>query len=97
MDKILVVDSVTKEYPGRTAVSQVSFEVKQGSIHGFLGPNGAGKSTTMKMIAGLLPPTEGKIIFMGEELTTGSHALKINLPLARKSSSVFGHEGFKVP
>jgi ABC-2 type transport system ATP-binding protein len=57
MDKILVVEQVTKEYPGRKAVSDLSFEVKKGSIHGFLGPNGAGKSTTMKLIAGLLPPT----------------------------------------
>ena len=68
MDKILVVDRVAKEYPGRTAVSNISFEVSKGSIHGFLGPNGAGKSTTMKMIAGLLPTTSGKITLMGEEV-----------------------------
>ena len=59
MDKILVVDRVTKEYPGRVAVSNLSFHVSKGSIHGFLGPNGAGKSTTMKMIAGLLPVSNG--------------------------------------
>lgn len=68
MDKILVVDGITKEYPGRTAVSNVSFEVQKGSIHGFLGPNGAGKSTTMKMIAGLLPVTAGSITLFGEKV-----------------------------
>lgn len=68
MNKILVVDNITKEYPGRTAVSGVSFQVEKGSIHGFLGPNGAGKSTTMRMIAGLLPPTKGTISLFGEKI-----------------------------
>lgn len=89
MDKILVVDGVTKEFPGRTAVSQVSFEVKKGSIHGFLGPNGAGKSTTMRMIAGLMTPTEGKIVLMGEELTTESHALKNKLGLLPENPPLY--------
>lgn len=75
MDKILVVDGVTKEYPGRKAVEDVSFSVKKGSIHGFLGPNGAGKTTTMKMIAGLLPVSSGTISLFGETV----HPEKINL------------------
>lgn len=75
MNKILVVDQVTKEYPGRVAVSNVSFSVNKGSIHGFLGPNGAGKSTTMRMIAGLLPQTSGKITLFGEEV--GLHKLHL--------------------
>lgn len=70
MDKILVVDSVSKEYPGRVAVRNVSFSVKAGSIHGFLGPNGAGKSTTMKMIAGLLPASSGRIELFGKPIAT---------------------------
>lgn len=68
MDKILVVDSISKEYPGRIAVKNVSFTVQQGSIHGFLGPNGAGKSTTMKMIAGLLPTSSGHIELFGKPI-----------------------------
>lgn len=76
MDKILVVDRVTKEYPGRTAVSNISFEVKKGSIHGFLGPNGAGKSTTMKMIAGLMPASSGSITLMGETVSPEKLHLK---------------------
>lgn len=70
MDKILVVDGVSKEYPGRVAVKNVSFSVKAGSIHGFLGPNGAGKSTTMKMIAGLLPASSGRIELFGKPIGT---------------------------
>lgn len=76
MDKILLVDGVTKEYPGRTAVSNISFEVKKGSIHGFLGPNGAGKSTTMRMIAGLMPASSGTITLMGETVTPDKLHLK---------------------
>jgi ABC-2 type transport system ATP-binding protein len=76
MDKILVVEQVTKEYPGRKAVSDLSFEVKKGSIHGFLGPNGAGKSTTMKLIAGLLPPTSGSITLFGEKVEPHKASLK---------------------
>lgn len=68
MSKILVVDNVSKEYPGRVAVKNVSFSVNSGSIHGFLGPNGAGKSTTMKMIAGLLPASSGEIHLCGRPI-----------------------------
>lgn len=76
MENILVVDGVTKEYPGRIAVDSVSFNVKRGSIHGFLGPNGAGKSTTMRMIAGLLPPTSGTITLFGETVQPDKRTLK---------------------
>jgi len=89
MDKILVVDSVTKEYPGRIAVRDVSFEVKRGSIHGFLGPNGAGKSTTMKMIAGLVPATAGKITLFGEELSTENYGLKNQIGILPENPPLF--------
>lgn len=68
MEKILVVDRISKEYPGRAALQDVSFEVKKGSIHGFLGPNGAGKSTTMKIISGLIVPSAGSITLLNERV-----------------------------
>lgn len=89
MDKILIVDQVTKEYPGRTAVDSISFEVKQGSIHGFLGPNGAGKSTTMKMIAGLMPPTKGEITLLGEKLVPGKLSLKNKIGLLPENPPLY--------
>lgn len=89
MDKILVVDSVTKEYPGRTAVSDVSFAVRKGSIHGFLGPNGAGKSTTMRMIAGLLPVSSGSIQLMGHEVVPSSLALKNQIGLLPENPPLY--------
>lgn len=75
-EKILIVDGVTKEYPGRTAVSNISFDVHKGSIHGFLGPNGAGKSTTMKMIAGLTTLSQGSISLFGKTVSPENRELK---------------------
>lgn len=76
MDNILVVEGLTREFPGRVAVEDVSLSVRRGSIHGFLGPNGAGKSTTMRMIAGLLGTSAGKITLFGEEMNPENRALK---------------------
>jgi ABC-2 type transport system ATP-binding protein len=89
MDNILVVDELTREYPGRLAVEKASFTVKKGSIHGFLGPNGAGKSTTMRMIAGLLPATSGKITLFGEEMHPENRALKNKVGLLPENPPLY--------
>jgi ABC-2 type transport system ATP-binding protein len=65
----IVVDNLTKEYGRNQAIKNVSFRVKEGSVHGFLGPNGAGKSTTMKIMASLLKPTNGKVFIKGKEIS----------------------------
>jgi ABC-2 type transport system ATP-binding protein len=54
--------SLTKRFGAFTAISDVSFEVERGEIVGFLGPNGAGKSTTMRILAGVFPPTAGRAV-----------------------------------
>ena len=69
------VSHLTKQYPGRTAVNDVSFTVGRGEIVGFLGPNGAGKSTTMRMLAGYLPATGGAIRVAGFDVAT--HPLEV--------------------
>ena len=56
---MIKVADVTKRYGPKTAVKNISFEVKRGEIVGFLGPNGAGKTTTMRILTGFLPPTSG--------------------------------------
>jgi ABC-2 type transport system ATP-binding protein len=56
---MIEVQQLTKRYGPTLAVSDVSFEAKQGEILGFLGPNGAGKTTTMRILTGYLPPSEG--------------------------------------
>ncbi|MEO3976526.1 ABC transporter ATP-binding protein [Streptomyces sp. CAU 1734] len=56
---------LTKRYGAKTAVDNLSFQVRPGSVTGFLGPNGAGKSTTMRMILGLDNPTSGQVTVGG--------------------------------
>ena len=65
---LLEVHSLTKKFGPLTAVDDVSFSVAQGEVVGFLGPNGAGKSTTMKMIAGFLAPTSGRVQVNGHDV-----------------------------
>lgn len=62
---VLELDAVTKQFGSLTAVDNLSFTLRQGSILGFLGPNGSGKSTTMRMIVGLTAPTKGRALING--------------------------------
>ena len=62
---MITIENLTKRYGNFTAVSGLSLTVKPGEIYGFLGPNGAGKTTTIKVLAGLLRATEGKIAVCG--------------------------------
>jgi ABC-2 type transport system ATP-binding protein len=65
---MLEVCSLTKRFNGIPVVEDVSFTLKPGEILGYVGPNGAGKSTTVKMIIGLLEPSEGQIRFQGRSV-----------------------------
>jgi ABC-2 type transport system ATP-binding protein len=62
---VLELERVTKLYGTFRAVSAINFQVEEGTITGFLGPNGAGKTTTLRMILGILKPTEGRIAVFG--------------------------------
>jgi len=66
---ILKVENLVKRFGGLAAVNGVSFEVGRGEILALIGPNGAGKTTCFNMIAGYMPPTEGKVIFDGKDVT----------------------------
>ena len=66
---MIEVQHLTKRYGPFTAVDDVSFKVERGEILGFLGPNGAGKTTTMRVLTGYMPPTEGKAIVAGYDLS----------------------------
>jgi ABC-2 type transport system ATP-binding protein len=59
---------LTKRYGKFTAVDGINLEIPQGELFGFLGPNGAGKTTTMRMIAGILQPTSGRIEIAGDDI-----------------------------
>ena len=69
------LDKLTKHFKQVTAVDSVSIRVASGEIYGFLGPNGAGKTTTIKMLAGIMRPTSGRIFIDGLELE--KHPLEV--------------------
>lgn len=62
----IVAEGLTRRFGDFTAVDDVSFEIARGEIFGFLGSNGCGKTTTMKMLTGLLPPSEGEAWLFGQ-------------------------------
>jgi ABC-2 type transport system ATP-binding protein len=72
----IVVEGLTKVFRRVTAVDHLSFRVGRGRFFGFLGPNGAGKSTTIKMLTGLLRPTEGDAVVEGIRLSEDLLAIK---------------------
>jgi ABC-2 type transport system ATP-binding protein len=76
---MIVVHELVKKYGTFTAVNGVSLDVRPGEIHGFLGPNGAGKTTTIRMIAGLLKPTSGRILVNGHDLALNPDRAKASL------------------
>jgi ABC-2 type transport system ATP-binding protein len=76
---MIQVQELVKRYGAFTAVDGVSLEVGAGEIHGFLGPNGAGKTTSIRVIAGLLKPTSGRVVINGHDLAGAAEAAKASL------------------
>jgi len=83
------VQALTKRYPTRLAVDDVTFSVKQGEIVGFLGPNGAGKTTTMRVLTGFLPPTSGSARVAGHDVVTQSTAARAALGYLPESAATY--------
>ncbi|HYT73979.1 MAG TPA: ABC transporter ATP-binding protein [Vicinamibacterales bacterium] len=77
--EMIAIQDLVKQYGTFTAVDGVSLAVEPGEIHGFLGPNGAGKTTTIRMIAGLLKPTSGRVLVNGHDLATEPELAKASL------------------
>jgi ABC-2 type transport system ATP-binding protein len=76
---MIQVSDLVKRYGSFTAVDGVSLDVAPGEIHGFLGPNGAGKTTTIRIVAGLLKPTAGRVVIDGHDLATEPEKAKAAL------------------
>ncbi len=63
---VIECDHLSKAYGRKVAVNRVAFRVQPGEVYGFLGPNGAGKTTTIRMLLGLVRPTEGQVMILGQ-------------------------------
>ncbi|HEX3019706.1 MAG TPA: ribosome-associated ATPase/putative transporter RbbA [Chitinispirillaceae bacterium] len=88
----VVIDArgLTKRFGDFTAVDHVTLSIERGEIFGFLGSNGCGKSTTMKMLTGLLPPTEGTAELFGKPVEANSMEVRKNLGYMTQSFSLYG-------
>lgn len=75
METIIEARSLSKSFKDFQAVQDLSFSVKQGDIYGFLGQNGAGKSTTIRMLLGLIKPSNGSVYIKGQEFTNANKRL----------------------
>ncbi len=81
---------LTKLFGSFTAVDHVSLQIERGEIFGFLGSNGCGKSTTMKMLVGLLPPSEGTATIFGKSVEAGSMEVRRNIGYMTQAFSLWG-------
>jgi ABC-2 type transport system ATP-binding protein len=88
---MLELSGVSKFYSGIPAVNGVSFVARAGEITGYLGPNGSGKSTTLKMIIGLIKPTDGTIFFDGEPIQRDPITYKQRLGYVPEEPHLYSH------
>ena len=88
---MLEVCGLTKKFNGLAAVENVSFTIKPGEILGYVGPNGAGKSTTVKMIIGLLDPSEGQILFRGKSIIDDLPGFQSRIGYVPEESHLYPH------
>jgi len=92
-DYILETSNLTKEFKGFVAVSDVNLKVRRGSIHALIGPNGAGKTTVFNLLTKFLPPTKGRILYNGHDITAEKPAQIARRGVIRsfQISAVFPH------
>ena len=88
---MLELKGITKKFTVIPAVDNVSFAVKSSEILGYLGPNGAGKTTTIKMLAGLLEPTDGNVYFHGKNIKDNLYDYKKRIGYVPEESAIYPH------
>ena len=88
---MLSVEGLCKKYDAFEAVSDLSFDVQPGEILGLVGPNGAGKTTTLRSLAGILPPTAGRIRVCGHDLKSDAVEAKRNMAFIPDEPRLFDY------
>lgn len=82
--------NLSKTYGEKPAVKNINIEVKKGELFAYLGPNGSGKSTTIKMLMGLLEPTEGSVEILGEPMDLNNIELKRKISFVPDTPDIIG-------
>lgn len=80
---------LTRRFGALTAVDHLDLQIEKGTIYGFLGPNGCGKSTTIRMLCGLLTPSEGTIDVLGQTLPQDAEALRLRIGYMTQKFSLY--------
>ncbi len=88
-EPVIIARNLTCRFGDFTAVDRVSFTIERGEIFGFVGSNGSGKTTTMKMLTGLLAPTEGDALLFGEPLEAGDMNARYRVGYMSQSFSLY--------
>lgn len=90
---LLSASGLRKEFAGFCALDGVSLNVSEGRIHAIIGPNGAGKTTLFNLLSGFLPPTAGRIVYRGIDITHADAATVARMGIVRsfQISSIFPH------
>ncbi len=88
---MLEVRNLTKRYRSIPAVRNVSFTLGPGEVLGYLGPNGSGKSTTVKMITGMIEPSDGEVLFAGRNIHDDLPAYRTHLGYVPEEAQVYTH------
>ena len=88
-DNVLVMEHISKSFPGVQALSDVQLTVRRGSVHALMGENGAGKSTLMKVLIGMYIPEEGEITFLGKQVNIENtqQALRMGIAMIHQELS----------
>jgi ribosome-dependent ATPase len=89
-EPVIVAKQLTCRFGDFVAVDQVSFSIRGGEIFGFVGSNGSGKTTTMKMLTGLLPPSDGEALIFGQKMQAGDRAARRRVGYMSQSFSLYG-------
>ena len=90
MDYAIEIDRLKKNFGDVKAVQGISFGIRRGEIFGLLGPNGSGKTTTIRMICGVITPTEGTGTVLGYDILRESEAIKQKIGYMSQHFSLYG-------
>jgi ABC-type branched-subunit amino acid transport system ATPase component/ABC-type branched-subunit amino acid transport system permease subunit len=92
VERLLESHALTKSFGGLTAVNHVNFRVERGELRSVIGPNGAGKTTFFNLLTGVLPPSAGRILFKGQDITgLPAHAVsRLGIARSYQVTNIFG-------
>ena len=89
MNAVIEVEGLTRRYGEVLAVDHLDFAVHAGEIFGFLGPNGAGKTTTLRMLIGLLPPTRGRAVVAGYDMSRQAVRARRRMGVVPENANIY--------